>query len=99
MGDNRIGTERTLSFSVDDFCNQFDVSPPNYLKVDVDGVEEQIIKGAAKSLADRRIRSILVELQVGQPEVRERVSAFLKTYGFEASPLEGDDENVLFNRS
>lgn len=96
--DGRKFLERTLSFTIDDFCDKFNLSPPNYLKVDVDSVEEQIILGAAKSLAGPSIRSILIEVQVGESEVKDRISVFLKSYGFEAVPLQGKDENVLFNR-
>ncbi len=35
---------------------------PNHVKIDVDGREEQVIAGASKTLADRRLQSVLVEV-------------------------------------
>lgn len=35
---------------------------PNHLKIDVDGIEHKVLAGAARTLADRRLRSVLVEV-------------------------------------
>jgi len=51
-----------LGFSIDDFIRQFNPPFPNHIKIDVDGIENKIIKGAEKTLSDRRVKSILVEL-------------------------------------
>jgi FkbM family methyltransferase len=51
-----------IGFSVDDFIRQFNPLFPNHIKIDVDGIENKIIKGAEKTIADRRVKSILVEL-------------------------------------
>jgi FkbM family methyltransferase len=51
-----------LGFSVDDFIRQFNPPFPNHIKIDVDGIEDKILKGANKTLSDRRVKSILVEL-------------------------------------
>jgi len=51
----------TISFPLDDFVRQFAIAPPNHLKVDVDGVEYQILQGAKGILAGPELRSILIE--------------------------------------
>jgi FkbM family methyltransferase len=51
-----------IGFSVDDFVSQFNPLFPNHIKIDVDGIENKIIKGAKHTLSDKRVKSILVEL-------------------------------------
>jgi FkbM family methyltransferase len=51
-----------IGFSIDDFVSQFNPLFPNHIKIDVDGIENKIIKGAQRTLSDRRVKSILVEL-------------------------------------
>lgn len=38
---------------------------PNHVKIDVDGFEHKVLAGAAATLLDRRLRSVLVELNTG----------------------------------
>lgn len=40
----------TLSFSLDKICEIFKLPPPNKLKIDVDGLELEILKGSKKAL-------------------------------------------------
>lgn len=53
-----------LGFTVDQFIEQFDPPFPTYMKIDVDGLEPQIIKGARRTLADDRLRAIMIELSL-----------------------------------
>jgi FkbM family methyltransferase len=71
----------TIGFSVDDFVERFQPPFPNYLKIDVDGLEGRIVQGAVKTLSDHRIRSVLVELDTGQVQLCERVIGALKAAG------------------
>jgi len=41
---------------------------PSYLKIDVDGLEPAIVRGADRLLADRRLNSVLIELSVNKPQ-------------------------------
>lgn len=43
---------------------------PSHLKIDVDGIEPEIIAGAARLLADDRLKSVLIELAVMDPAHR-----------------------------
>ena len=49
-------------YAVDEFIDEFDPPFPNHIKIDVDGIEDRIIAGAAKTLADARLRSLSIEL-------------------------------------
>jgi hypothetical protein len=51
-----------IGFSIDDLIEKFLPSFPNYIKIDVDGIEGKIINGAKKTISDDRLRSLLVEL-------------------------------------
>jgi FkbM family methyltransferase len=68
-----------IGFSIDDFIAQFRPLFPNHIKIDVDGIENKIIKGAAKTLSDRRLKSILIELDSSREDYcREVVEAIEK---------------------
>ncbi len=55
---------------------------PTHIKIDVDGLEPAIIQGAARLLADRRLRSLLVELDLKSEQHRDTMNAIMAT-GFE----------------
>ena len=60
-----------LGINIDDFINFFSASFPNHIKIDVDGIEENIIRGAQKTLSDGRVKSLLVEIdnEVGSKNI------------------------------
>jgi len=60
-----------VGFSIDDFIRQFSPPFPNHLKIDVDGIEKKIVTGAAATLADLRLKSVLIELNVNLGETAE----------------------------
>ena len=51
-----------LGYSIDNFVETFDPPFPNHIKIDVDGIEDRIVKGAERTLADPRLKSVSVEL-------------------------------------
>jgi hypothetical protein len=51
-----------IRFSIDIFIEQFESLFPSHIKIDVDGIEKQIIEGARSTLADERMKFILIEL-------------------------------------
>jgi FkbM family methyltransferase len=72
-----------IGSTIDDLVN---VMPfPSYMKIDVDGLEPLIIAGASAVLSDRRLRSLLIELNA---ENRAPTIARLKDFGLE--PQDGD---------
>jgi FkbM family methyltransferase len=90
-----------IGFSIDDFRRLFAVPAPHYLKIDVDGVEEQILSGATETLADPDLRAVLIELETAETERNERIVAPLHRAGFALS-LRGDNHagsaNAIFVR-
>jgi FkbM family methyltransferase len=70
-----------VAFSLDRFL-EFQPDPfPAHIKIDVDGIEAKIIDGAARTLSDRRVRSLLVELNAALAEDR-RAIASIEAAGF-----------------
>lgn len=51
-----------MSVSVDSLWRDFGCAFPNHVKIDVDGPELLVVRGMAETLADKRLRSVLVEL-------------------------------------
>jgi FkbM family methyltransferase len=71
-----------IGFSIDDFVKQFNPPFPNYIKIDVDGLELPILMGAQTTLRDPRLRSLIVELSVSDKEEYAQSLAFLEDAGF-----------------
>lgn len=71
-----------VGFSVDDFIRQFCPPFPNYLKLDVDGLELGILQGARETLHDSRLRSLMVELPLSDKEEYDLAVALLEDCGF-----------------
>ena len=57
--------QSVLAFALDDLIRQFVLSPPTHIKLDVDGIELSILKGAEKTLASPALRTVLVEILEG----------------------------------
>ncbi|MCT4656307.1 MAG: FkbM family methyltransferase [Cohaesibacter sp.] len=70
-----------LGFSADDLVKAFDIALPNYIKIDVDGLEKEILVGAKELLQQETVKSVAIELTVGSPEQIE-AHAILEEAGF-----------------
>lgn len=63
LGDRKVVfNQGAICFTVDEAIAELGIQFPNHIKIDVDGVEPLIIKGALKTLADKRIKSLLIEI-------------------------------------
>jgi FkbM family methyltransferase len=63
---NPVFKQYILGYTIDDLIENFGLPIPNHLKIDVDGIEFQVLKGAAQTLANPLVRSIIVELAEGE---------------------------------
>ncbi len=70
----------TIGISIDEIVRLLKVPIPKYLKIDVDGIEQLILKGAKKNLS--QIKSILIEVNDDFIEQRDSVSQILQNAGF-----------------
>ncbi len=71
-----------ISFSIDDFIRKFNIPVPNHMKIDVDGTEMAILKGAMTTLQHPSVRSIILELNEVTGEGNP-IQEFLVQSGFQ----------------
>lgn len=92
-----------LSVSLDDLTGRFGAPFPTHIKIDVDGIEEEIVAGAERTLADRRLESVLVEVYLYHGAA-ERIRERFQQAGFRLSSpasipaTEGIVQNLIFLR-
>jgi len=104
-GDSGGSIQGMIGFSVDDFIRQFHPPFPNYIKIDVDGLEWAILQGAKETLRDSRLRSLMVELSVSNQTETGMAIEFVEACGFslnsrgeiQRAPA-GEGLNCLFAR-
>jgi FkbM family methyltransferase len=70
-----------IGFSIDDFIERFNPFFPNYIKIDVDGIEGEIVDGALATLADDRMKSILIELDTKNSIESDRIIQVIEQAG------------------
>ena len=64
-----------VGYTVDSFIKQFNPAAPTHIKIDVDGLERLIIHGAKETLADKGVKSLLVELDTESKHYSEVLGA------------------------
>lgn len=69
-----------LGFTIDDFIRQFRPPFPNHIKIDVDGIEKKIVRGAFQTFSQKSVKSVLIELNVELDECAEVVE-MMKNHG------------------
>jgi FkbM family methyltransferase len=73
--------QETLGLSVDVLVTQLGFPVPNHMKIDVDGTELNVLRGAAGTLDSERVRTIQVEVSPQDPSAAE-VTTLLVKKGF-----------------
>lgn len=84
-----------LSFRTDDFIKQFQIPPPNHIKIDVDGTEFSVLKGLDGTLNGAGVETVMLELNAGRGH-KEQIIGYLRDKGFEIRSTYG--ANHLFAR-
>jgi FkbM family methyltransferase len=92
-----------MGVSLDDLTGRFALSFPNHIKIDVDGIEDLIVRGAAQTLGNAALRTVLVEVYLFKTVAEEIRDAFTR-HGFalhNAASLDwtpGMARNLIFVR-
>lgn len=76
-----VGKQSVLAYSIDDLVEQFHIPLPNHIKIDVDGIELKILKGAGECLRDPAVKTIIIELEDDDPEAKQIID-FVSSKGF-----------------
>ncbi len=63
-----------FAYSIDEMIEKYGFDIPNYIKIDVDSIEDKIIFGANRTLANNGVKGILVELD----ETEERTDKLIE---------------------
>jgi FkbM family methyltransferase len=77
-------TQGCFSTTLDKLVQQRVLPVPTHVKIDVDGFEHKVIDGCRNTLADPRVKSVLVEINTNLPEHR-RVVEDMAARGFSCS--------------
>jgi len=92
-GENSTFAQGMLGYTIDDFVCQFQPPFPTRLKLDVDGLELQILQGAKQTLRDPRLRSLMVELSLSDAAERREATELLSNAGFQLT-RQGETQQV-----
>ena len=89
-----------IGFSIDDFVKTFSPKLPTHVKIDVDGIEAEILRGGRRALSAPSVKSVLVEVEGDMKSARnQEVMALMSELGFSARPKESPDlRNVIFDK-
>ena len=89
---NKSFVYNTLSISLDDMINKFNLQLPNYIKMDVDGIEHLLLKSGEKVM--NNVDSIIIEINDDFIEQKINAERLLEKYGFKlASKLHSERYN------
>jgi len=70
-----------IGATLDELVSSGALPIPNYIKIDVDGFEHKVIKGALQTLNDHRVHELLIEINPALPEHQSLLQQ-LRTLGF-----------------
>ncbi|QWE27013.1 FkbM family methyltransferase [Polynucleobacter sp. AP-Ainpum-60-G11] len=76
----KIFNYQLLGMSIDEIIELLKIQNPDYIKIDVDGIEHLILEGAAKTL--KNVRSILIEVNDNFYEQSNKCNEYLLGAGF-----------------
>lgn len=78
---NVVFNQAMVSFSIDEFIKTFNPPFPTHIKIDIDGHEEGLVKGAIETLCDRRLKSVSIELNDGEAAIVKHIVEIFKESG------------------
>ena len=88
--------------AIDRFLEVFEPPLPTHLKIDVDNIEDRIVAGATRTLSDRGLRSVLIEMDGERDEQSSKINDLMTAAGLapgERHPLKNPRFfNQLFER-
>lgn len=79
---NAVFVQGSVAATLDRLVESGEVPVPTHIKIDVDGIEPKVIAGARATLADPRVRSLLIETNINLADHREMVGE-LEQLGFD----------------
>ena len=94
---NPVFKYNTLGISGNDFVKKFNIDKPDYIKIDVDGIEYLVLNGLSEILDDTS--SILIEVTESFKSKKKNIKEFLEHRGFTLEKNEFSEKNLsLYNQ-
>jgi FkbM family methyltransferase len=98
-----------VGYDIDKLVTDFGLTPPNYFKIDVDGIELKIVEGGQRIFSDPAVKSISIELVDTDQMQVQSVTDILENAGLHfihkkqnpafATPQTKDVLNFLYRRN
>ena len=85
-----------IGFRIDDLIADFGFPVPNHMKIDVDGAEIDVLRGATRTLGHDGLRSLLVEVRCQDGQEQDVVN-LLKLANFEILSRHDRGDGVVWN--
>ncbi|MDC0446021.1 FkbM family methyltransferase [Candidatus Pelagibacter sp.] len=102
-----INSYKILGTSLDNAIEKKLIEMPDYIKIDVDGIEYLILIGFSKFLSNKKTKSILIEINKGEVNKNKKIFNLLKKNKFKLKSIEqskisreGDKKtyNYIYNK-
>jgi FkbM family methyltransferase len=77
-----VSRQSAVGFAIDDFRASFSLPAPNYLKLDIDGIEDKVLIGGSKTLSNPALRGIMIEMTKDSSKRNAATTAALAKAGF-----------------
>ena len=88
---------KTISYNLDDLIRLLKLPSPRYLKIDVDGIENLILRGCQEAF--KTIESILVENDSQNKNSESEIYSILKKANFERTSFNTENQIWVKNSS
>ena len=90
----------SIGFCIDDFVERFQPPLPTHIKIDVDGIEAEILRGGRHTLSASSVRSMIIEMENDLNSDRNReLFSLMDELGFVPTPKQSPElGNVIFER-
>ena len=96
--------QAALGFTMDEFISYYRLDIPNYIKIDVDGNEGDILNGMVNTIINPDLKSVLIELASARPDYDD-ILGFFKENNFTSVEVidaalspSSDIRNHIFSR-
>jgi len=96
---NPKNSYKILGSSIKYLISQNILKLPNYIKIDVDGIEHLILKGAGDYLSDKKLKSISIEINENFKEQYDQVTEIMKKSNFNLKHKKRANEFFIGNQS
>ena len=88
--------QATMGMTLDGLAGLAGVPRPRHVKIDVDGFEDRVVEGAARTLQDARVASVLIEINEARRSWRQLIDR-MTAWGYAASVTQRKANTSIHN--